>query len=251
MLNKTNGYLTRQLKSNLESVYVILTSGNLKLANIATISKVEIVENINDLILQMTGDKSKSLDGIYVNMEGVFLKLTFEIVSKDISKDILISYMYCYEDRITNSYNLLEYCRVKDKIKQVRFSNTGGIFLDWYNNGRVTSDKISSFDGIWLSGKYIRILPVLPPSMEYNIAETLFEIFNDSKPFTSVGSYSICASENLFNRQYEEYTTINGIVIPSIKEYKYISSHKIVAIDKYNNEFVMFSSNKKEEEDIA
>jgi hypothetical protein len=102
-----------------------------------------------------------------------------------------------------------------------------------------------------MSGKYIRILPVLPPSMEYNISEILFEIFNDSKPFTSVGSYSINVNDNLYNNYFEKYTTINGIVIPSVKEYKYISNCKIVAIDKCNNEFIIFSSNKKEEEDIA
>lgn len=248
---KNNEYIIRQLKSNLEMTYVILTNGNLRLANIALISKVEVLKNVNDLILQVTGNIKNSLDGIYISMEGVYIKLTFDIVIKNISRDILKTYMYCYDDRITNSYDLLEYCRIKDKVKQVRFSNTGGIFLDWYSNGRLTSDKVSSFDGIWMSGKYIRILPVLPPSMEYNISEILFETFNDSRPFTSVGNYSINVNDDLSDNCFEKYTTINGIVIPSVKEYKYISPFKLVAIDKYNNEFIMFSSSKKEEEDIA
>jgi hypothetical protein len=112
MINKNNEYIIRQLKSNLEMTYVILTNGNLRLANIALISKIEVIKNINDLILQVTGNVKGSLDGIYINMEGVYIKLTFDIVIKNISRDTLKTYMYCYDDRITNSYDMLEYCRI-------------------------------------------------------------------------------------------------------------------------------------------
>lgn len=252
MVNKQNAYITAQIKSSLTNMHVILTNGNKRHANLAIISNVEVIENINNLILQIAGNMKESLDGIYINVEGVFLKLSFKIIPMEISKDILQSYIYCYDGKIKHSYELFEFCRYKNKVKQVRQSTTGGTFLEWYGNGRVTNSSITSFDGIWISGRYIRVLPVVPPSLEYSVSEALFEKFNDSKPFTSVGSYQVYVpgtSLTSGDSYYEEYTAINGIVIPNIKAFKTITTERIEAIDRYDNEFVIYSNRKKEEEE--
>jgi hypothetical protein len=254
MINNKNIYRIEQVKSSLKGNYAILTSGSKNIANVAMISDVEVMNNNNDLILQITGNIKDAADGIFINVEGVFYKLSFEIISSDISKSNLESYMLCHDDKIKTSYDLFEFCRFKGKVKQTRLSATGGVFLNWYNDGRVTNTKISAYDGIWISGKYIRVIVPVPPSLEFSISEVLFEEFNDSNPFTSIGSYKVCVPGTTIvanDSYYDEYITINGIVIPDIKSYKSVTNEKIVAIDREDKEFVIYHSKKNISENIA
>jgi len=254
VINNENIYRSKQVKSSLKGIYVILTSGSKNIANVAMVSDVEVMKNNNELILQITGNIKDATDGIFINVEGVFYKLSFEIISSNISKSILESYMLCHEDKIDHSYDLFEFCRFKGKVKQTRLSTTGGVFLNWYNDGRVTNSKISTYDGIWISGKYIRVTVPVPPSLEFSISEVLFEEFNDSNPFTSVGSYEVYVPGTTLvsnDSYYNQYITINGIVIPDIKSYKSITNEKIVAIDQEDKEFVIYHSKKNISENIA
>lgn len=254
MVNKRNSYHVAQVKSIFKGLYVILTNGSKKIANIATISEVEVINNDNDLILQITGNKKNNLDGVFIVFQGVYYKLSFEIRLNNISEDILKSYMLCYEDKINYSYDFFYYCRIKNKVKQVRLSSSGGTFLDWYSNGKKTNYLISSYDGIWISGNYIRVLPIIPPSLEFSISETLFEMFNQSKPFTSVGSYEVYvpgSSITANDSYYDKYITINGIVIPDVKSFNTITNDKLIAIDKYDKEFIIYANKKEDSENIA
>lgn len=253
MVVREGAYYTKHVISNLKGMYVILTNGSKRIANIASISKVEAV-NINDLILRITGNVKTDSDGMYIKIGNLYYRLTFDIIQVNISKILLESYMLCYEDKLDFKHDLFQYSRFNNKVKYVRSSNTGGVFLDWYNGSRKTAYRISSFDGIWLSGNYIRTLPLQPPNLEFNISETLFELFNDSKLITSIGSYKyydmVDNKEFLFDK-FDEYVTINGIVIPNIKSYKFVSNEKIVAIDEEDNEFIIYSNKKEETEYIA
>lgn len=254
MINQPNSYYVTKVKSSLKGLYVILTNGSKKIANIATISNIEVIDNNNDLILQVTGNAKDVVDGIFINCGGVYYKISFEIIPINISEDILKSYMLCHEDAINYSYDLFEYSRIKNKVKQIRLSSSGGTFLDWYNNGKETSHILSSYDGIWISGNYIRVLPVIPPSLEINISETLFEMFNRSQLFTSIGSYKVYipgSSVTAGDSCYEEYITVNGIVIPDVKSFNTITNDKLIVVDKYDKEFVIYASKKEESENIA
>jgi len=246
MINGQNYYRINQIKSSLEGVYTILTNGSKKIANIAIVSNVEAIKNNNDLILQITGNKQNSADGIVINIEGMFFNLSFKVVSSDICKNTLESYMICNENKINSSYELFEFCRFRSKVKQTRISTTGGTFLDWYNYDRVTTHKIFSYDGIWISGKYIRVTTPVPPSLEFNISEVLFERFNDSNIFTSVGSYI-----NLFEDEPKEFITVNGIVVPGMKSYKSVKHEEIIAVDEDDKEFSIYFSKRDISENIA
>ena len=254
MMNENDINRAQQIKASFNSLYAILTSGGHKIANVAIVSDVEVVKNTNDLILEITGNTRKVVDGIFINVEGIFYKLSFKVISSHISKGILESYMISHKDRINYPYELFEFCRSGDKVRQARFSNTGGAFLDWYNDGRVTNHELISYDGIWISGKYIRIIKPVPPSLEFNISEVLFEQLNDSNPFTTIGCYRVYVpGTNLKSSDsyYDEYVTINGIIIPEIKLYKSITNDKIIAIDQDDKEFVIYSSKKNISENIA
>jgi len=254
MMNEKNMYRTKQVKSSLIGLYAILTSGSKRVANIAMVSDVEVIKNNNDLILQITGNTKKVVDGIFIKVEGIFYKLSFKIISSKISKVALESYMLCHNDVINYKYDLFEFARFSGKVKQARLSSTGGVFPDWYNDGRVTDQQILSYDGIWISGKYIRVLKTVPPSLEFNISEVLFEHFNDSQLFTTIGNYKIYVPGTDLKSNdsyYDEYITINGIVIPEVKSYKSISNYEIIAIDQDDNEFVIYCGKKNVSENIA
>jgi hypothetical protein len=253
MLNTKDSCNTCKVISSFKDLNVILTDGNRKVANIATISNIKVI-SINDLILKITGNKKNDLDVIYINVGDIYYELSFEIVSSNISIDNLKTYMLCNEDKVDFSFEIFEYCRVKDKLKQVRLSSSGGKFLDWYSSGKRVDAKISLFDGMWINGTYIRILPVVPPSVELNISEILFEMFNGTELFTSVGSYDVYVpgtSITSLDSYYEKYITINGIVIPDLKSFSTITNNKIIATDKNNKQFIIYSDKKEDSENIA
>ena len=253
-MNEKNVCRTQQIKSDFIGLRVILTNGINNVANIGILSNVEEIKNINDLILQITGNIKNADDGIFIKVEGIFYKLSFEIVASQISKDVLESYIVGHGDRINYPYEIFKFCRFKEKVKQARLSTTGGVFLDWYSNGRVTNREISSYDGIWISGKYIRVLKTVPPGLESNISEVLFEHFNESNLFTTIGNYVVYVPGiNLKSDDsyYENYIAINGIVIPEVKSYKSITNNQIIAIDRGGNEFVIHCDKEKSSESIA
>ena len=131
-MNEKNMCRIQQIKSNFIGSHVILTNGRNNVANLAIVSNVEVIDDNNYLILQITGNIKNADDGIFINVEGIFYKLSFEIISSHISKNILESYMALHGDKINYPYEIFEFCRFKEKVKQARLSTTGGVFFDWY-----------------------------------------------------------------------------------------------------------------------
>lgn len=244
MENAVNNYQTDVIKRNFKSLKVIVTNSTSKIANIGFVTEVQVVKNLNDLILEITGDKKTVGEGFYIKSGETYYKICFKIVSSDISLEILNSYMACYNHKVKTSYEVFDFVRNQDSLKQVKaFSQEK--FLSWYSSGRRTEKTISEFDGVWISGQYIKFMPVIPPSIEFTIAEVLFTRFNMQNKFTSVGSYKFYVpseNEDLWSGHYDSFTTINGIVMPDVISFVSITNDELIVIDKDGEKYSIYSN---------
>lgn len=217
MLSKE--HMAKKIKGELLKKHVILTCGKTKVANIAIISDVIRIED-NEFLLGMTNKNVKLNESnvVYINKDDITFKLSFEIVSAYVSKNILDSYKLLSQIQIGIDFSTIQLTMFGSSLKTVRMSNTGGNFSNWYDSERITNDTIELFDGLWIGDKYIRILPFMSQSSPDEINFDLFVEKNCGKLFSQIGTMN-------------GHITINGLVVPGIKDLLSITSDQVIFID--------------------
>lgn len=210
MIQKSREFLIKDFIKRVKGKRIFLTNGEDKLVNFAIITEVVPFTNDNEIILNFNND----INGLILISNNIKYKISYEIIHTQINFNVLNTCCMLSND-FGIDFEIFEFTKVNHKIKSVRKSNSGGTFLNWYSEKRVTDEEIVSYDGIYIGGIYIRVF-----NSNINISDYLFYTFNNDRVFSSIGSY-------------EGYITVNGIIISDAIQLTSVTNQEIHYINKF------------------
>jgi hypothetical protein len=228
MKRKSTEFLTKNFIRKVKGKRIFLTNGDSKVVNFAIITEVVPFTNDNEMILEI----NSGINGLILISNNIKYKISYEIVHTEISYDMLNT-CYMLSDDFDVDFEIFELTTLKRRVKSVRKSNSGGMFLNWYSDKRVTTEKISFYDGIYIGGVYIRVF-----NSNIELSDYLFYTFNNDKIFSSFGGY-------------KGYITINGIVILDAMQIISINNKEINYTNKFGVNKILDNIEYQEEVEIA